>query len=168
MTSPRLETNQTRSPAASAVEQIPCFGQSCARPVASFSLECCQRNLPVSTSKQSKQPRSVSAGKRFKYLALLVPTKHPPVGHDGVSVGLRSQLCGPLDVPAGLHVPIDWDVFSFRRIVPRGPPAPLRPIMLSHILLCDGCQRLGGRVVLRFGSCLFFSSLGDGQRRVAI
>src|SRR3972149_1587591 len=43
-TTPRLLTNQSFSPSTSTVEQIPCSGQSCTRPVGSFSLECCQRN----------------------------------------------------------------------------------------------------------------------------
>src|SRR5688572_18234403 len=45
-TSPRLVTNQRRSPSTSGEQQMPCRGQSWTRPVGSFSLECCQRKEP--------------------------------------------------------------------------------------------------------------------------
>src|SRR5258708_2073344 len=45
-TSPRLVTYQRRCPSTSGTEQMPSYGQSFTRPVDSFSLESCQRNLP--------------------------------------------------------------------------------------------------------------------------
>ena len=79
LTSPRLLTYQSRSPSTRGAQQIPWSGQSCTRPVGSFSLESCQRNVPSVTSKAMRQPRSTFAGYRSIHpLPLLVPTKTFP------------------------------------------------------------------------------------------
>ena len=65
ITSPRLPTNHSRSPSAQGESQIPCRGQSWTGPEGSLSLVCCHKNLPVSSSKHSRQPLSSVSGKRL-------------------------------------------------------------------------------------------------------
>ena len=64
-TSQRLLTYQSRLPETYGVEQTPCIGQSFTRPMASLRLECCQRNAPSDSRKQTRQPRSTSSGNRL-------------------------------------------------------------------------------------------------------
>src|SRR5574340_539433 len=61
-TSPRLVTYHSRCPSMSGTEQMPSSGQSFTRPVGSFSLESCQRNLPSASLKHNSTPRSTDEG----------------------------------------------------------------------------------------------------------
>src|SRR5258708_34913755 len=50
----RLVVYQRRLPSTIGVDGIPCWGQSCTWPDGSLLLTCCQRNLPVASSKHIK------------------------------------------------------------------------------------------------------------------
>src|SRR5262249_182702 len=90
-TSPRLVTYQSRSPSTNGVEQTPSRGQSLATGSSILSLTCCQRNLPVASSKHISTPLSTGIGlpvrtsvrsglvsRGLRGRSLLVPTKILP------------------------------------------------------------------------------------------
>ena len=78
---------------------MPCSGQSWTRPVGSFSLECCQRNLP-SLIVEGQQAAQVDVRRIALQPAAAVvgADVHLAVGDDRVAVGLRAELGDPLDV----------------------------------------------------------------------
>ena len=145
LTSPRLVTYHSRLPSTNGAQQSPSSGQSFTRPVGSFSLLSCQRNLPVFSSKQSSTPK-IDVGRVALQIAgaVIGADVDLAVGNDGIAVAFETQLRSPLDVlrplvqpSAGVgielaQVPFARNVFGLGRVVANGRAAPLAPIVRAH------------------------------------
>ena len=114
-------------PSTSGDEATPWYGQSLARPDASFSCVCCHRNSPVDFAERH-QHAAVARLLRIAHRFVVRADEHHAAGDDRVAVALRSELGDPLHVLLRLDVPLGRQPFHVRDHVAIGRAAPHRPV----------------------------------------
>ena len=116
-------------------------GQSLARPAASFSLVCCQRNCAVRFA-EAHQHAAVAGLLRVALQFVVGPDVHLPAGHHGIAVGLRPELRHPLDVLFRLERPRRRGApFMAETMLRSRRAAPHRPIAAARV----GCPQQAER-----------------------